>query len=137
MLVLLLPLPLSFSGPMAMRPARPALASQARPLWAERASEIRASAPGMSGLVVPTGAKPKQSVPLSGDTLTAALKMRCDTSDASYAIYWANQNGKFVVAGSFKSAKYEQELKSRGVTESFADASKARSPLGRQGRGTG
>jgi predicted membrane chloride channel (bestrophin family) len=50
--------------------------------------------------------------------------MRCDTTGASYAIYWANQNGKLVVSGQYKSKGYEAELKGRGVSQSFADASK-------------
>lgn len=69
-----------------------------------------------------------ETVPLTGDTLKAALKMRCDTSGASYAIYWANQGGKLIVSGQYKSAGYAADLKSRGVTASFADASKACPP---------
>ena len=66
----------------------------------------------------------KKTVPLTGDTLQAGLKMRCDLSGASYAIYWANQNGKLKVVDSFKAASYKKELAGRGVLESFADASK-------------
>ena len=66
----------------------------------------------------------KKTVPLTGDTLQAGLKMRCDMSGASYAIYWANQNGKLKVVDSFKAASYKKELAGRGVLESFADASK-------------
>ena len=66
-----------------------------------------------------------RGVPLTGDTLQAALKMRCDTTKASYAIYWANQNGKLRAVAQYVSADYQQELKSRGVQQSFADASKA------------
>ena len=36
---------------------------------------------------------------LSGDVLGASLKMRCDTSGASYALYWNETEGKMVVAG--------------------------------------
>ena len=66
----------------------------------------------------------KKTVPLTGDTLQAGLKMRCDMSGASYAIYWANQKGKLKIVDSYKSANYKQELAGRGVLESFADASK-------------
>jgi predicted membrane chloride channel (bestrophin family) len=75
-----------------------------------------------------------RTVPLTGDTLQAALKMRCDTSGASYAIYWANQNGKLMVSGQYKSTGYEKELKSRGVVETFADVSK---PFALDAKGTG
>ena len=66
----------------------------------------------------------KRTVPLTGDTLQAGLKMRCDMSGASYAIYWANQNGKLKIVDSFKSPAYKSELAGRGVQESWADASK-------------
>jgi len=66
----------------------------------------------------------KKTVPLTGDTLQAGLKMRCDMSGASYAIYWANQKGKLKVVDSYKSANYKKELAGRGVQESWGDASK-------------
>jgi predicted membrane chloride channel (bestrophin family) len=66
----------------------------------------------------------RKTVPLTGDTLQAGLKMRCDMSGASYAIYWANQKGKLKVVDSYKSATYKAELAGRGVLESFAEASK-------------
>jgi predicted membrane chloride channel (bestrophin family) len=40
-------------------------------------------------------------VPLTGATLDAALKLRCDSSGAAYAIYWTNQNGKLFATGSY------------------------------------
>ena len=76
----------------------------------------------------------KKTVPLTGDTLQAGLKMRCDMSGASYAIYWANQNGQLKVVDSYKSASYKRELAGRGVTESFADASK---PFALNAKGSG
>ena len=56
--------------------------------WAaQHGLKVRGSRPAM-GAPSPTAA-PRQlprTVPLTGDTLQAALKMRCDTSGASYAI---------------------------------------------------
>jgi len=40
------------------------------------------------------------AVPLTGETLAAALKMRCDTTGAQYAIYWSQVNGAFKATGS-------------------------------------
>jgi len=35
----------------------------------------------------------RQPVPLTGQTLQASLKLRCDTTGAAYAIYWSEQSG--------------------------------------------
>lgn len=64
-------------------------------------------------------------VPLTGCTLQAALKMRCDTSGAGYSIYWANENGKLVVAGCYITEARKAELKAKGIETSFAEESEA------------
>merc|ERR1719460_2212179 len=76
----------------------------------------------MEGKVVPIDAKPRK-VPLTGDTLQAALKMRCDNSGAAYAIYWANVRGELKAVADYNAASYKAELSARGLTQSFADAS--------------
>jgi len=62
-------------------------------------------------------------VPLTGCTLQAALKMRCDTSGAGYAIYWANENGKLVVAGDYITDARRAALSAKGLEKSFAEES--------------
>eukprot|EP00931_Biecheleriopsis_adriatica_P099021 TRINITY_DN7325_c0_g2_i1.p1 TRINITY_DN7325_c0_g2~~TRINITY_DN7325_c0_g2_i1.p1 ORF type:complete len:630 (-),score=126.82 TRINITY_DN7325_c0_g2_i1:42-1931(-) len=62
-------------------------------------------------------------VALTGDTLQASLKMRCDTTGASYAIYWANVNGKLVVAGDYVTDERKASLKEKGFDRSFAEES--------------
>jgi len=62
-------------------------------------------------------------VPLTGCTLQAALKMRCDTSGAGYAIYWANETGKLVVAGDYVTDARRAELSAKGLEKSFAEES--------------
>eukprot|EP00931_Biecheleriopsis_adriatica_P102939 TRINITY_DN77844_c0_g1_i1.p1 TRINITY_DN77844_c0_g1~~TRINITY_DN77844_c0_g1_i1.p1 ORF type:complete len:690 (-),score=134.65 TRINITY_DN77844_c0_g1_i1:23-2092(-) len=47
----------------------------------------------------------KAFVPLSGLTLQASMKMRCDTTGASYCIYWGEVDDKLVVAGSYVTLK--------------------------------
>jgi hypothetical protein len=68
-------------------------------------------------------ATPTKPVALTGDTLRASLKMRCDTSGASYAIYWANVNGKLVVAGDYAPDARKERLKKKGFDKSFAEES--------------
>jgi hypothetical protein len=41
-----------------------------------------------------------QGVPLTGQTLAAALKLRCDNAGAAYAIYWTRVRDEIVAAGS-------------------------------------
>ena len=52
-------------------------------------------------------------VPLTGQTLQAALKMRCDTTGAQYSIYWSAQGGKLQATGVYAStpsaAQYTKE----------------------------
>ena len=43
-----------------------------------------------------SGSRP---VPLTGQTLQAALKIRCDTTGAQYAIYWSDQGGQLQETG--------------------------------------
>ena len=64
-----------------------------------------------------------KGVPMTSLTLQAALKMRCDNSGASYAIYWANQKGSLKAVAAYETAELKAELKSRGVTQSFDQAS--------------
>lgn len=73
-------------------------------------------------------AKAEPAPPLTGTTLQAALKMRCDTSGAVYAIYWANENGKLVVAGDYVPDARRAALKTKGLNGSFAEESEAFSP---------
>ena len=72
---------------------------------------------GIMSSEVPTGAP----VPLTGQTLQAALKMRCDTTGAQYAIYWSAQGGKLQATGVYAStpaaAQYTKESQ-----EVFLDA---------------
>ena len=88
----LLPSSLAFSAPAAMPPplqmaaTRPALAAMAPTLARTAASQIRMQA--------------GQGVPLTGQTLAAALKIRTDTTGAAYAIYWAKFGDTFKPTGS-------------------------------------
>eukprot|EP00440_Ansanella_granifera_P019985 gb/GFBE01021716.1/.p1 GENE.gb/GFBE01021716.1/~~gb/GFBE01021716.1/.p1 ORF type:complete len:611 (+),score=139.44 gb/GFBE01021716.1/:1-1833(+) len=75
--------------------------------------------------VVMQAASEEKLVPLTGCTLQAALKMRCDTSGASYAIYWSNENGKFAIAGEYVTEARKEELKGKGFERSFADESES------------
>ena len=61
---------------------------------------------------------------LSGPVLEASLKMRCDTSGASYAMYWKESDGKLTVAGSYVTDARKEEIKKMGLKMSFAEASK-------------
>lgn len=42
-----------------------------------------------------------RTVPLTGRTLDAALKIRCDTTGAAYAVYWTQDNRELKAAGSY------------------------------------
>ena len=87
--VLLLALP---SASAALLHARPALASvPVTPMAARRASSVYMDF------------RCALAVPLTGRTLDAALKIRCDTSGADYAIYWTKYDDELRVAGSFVS----------------------------------
>jgi hypothetical protein len=70
-------------------------------------------------------AQAERVVPLTGDTLRASLKMRCDTSGGVYAIYWANENGKLVVAGDYVTDDRRAALKAKGFDSSYAKESEA------------
>lgn len=59
---------------------------------------------------------------LTGHTLAAALKMRCDSSGAGYSIYWTEVQGKFVVSGDYVAPKVQKALGSKGLAGSFTDA---------------
>jgi len=61
---------------------------------------------------------------LTGPTLAASLKMRCDTSGAGYALFWKEAEGKLVVAGDYVTPARATALKEQGKTTSFAEASK-------------
>lgn len=45
-----------------------------------------------------------RNVPLTGKTLDASLKIRCDSTKAAYAIYWTRVNDELQVAGSYVAA---------------------------------
>lgn len=59
----------------------------------------------------------KTTVELTGHTLAAAMKMRCDTTGATYALYWVEADGKFVVAGSYVVPEHKTPLKERPGTK--------------------
>lgn len=61
-----------------------------------------------------------KGVPITGSTLQAALKWQCDVTGSGYAIYWANVNGKLVVAGDYTSEKRKEALRKQGYDTSFA-----------------
>ena len=68
------------------RPVTSAVEGPAYQWAAQHGLKVRGSRPAMGA---PSPTAPRQlprTVPLTGDTLQAALKMRCDTSGASYAI---------------------------------------------------
>jgi len=66
---------------------------------------------------IPTEAK------LNGNTLAAALKMRCDTSGAGYSAYWTQEEGEYVIAGTYVTPACEAELRAAGRSGSFPEAS--------------
>jgi len=59
---------------------------------------------------------------LTGNTLAASLKMCCDNSGAGYALYWIEQDGRFVVAGSYVPPARLIALKKKGIDGSFSEA---------------
>ena len=62
-------------------------------------------------------------VPLTGVTLQAALKMRCDLTGAGYAIYWANIRDELVPVREHVTSERRKELAMLGLEKSFAEAS--------------
>jgi hypothetical protein len=68
-------------------------------------------------------ASPVNMVAMTGDTLGASLKMRCDTSGAGYAIYWCNVDGQLVVAGDYVTDSRKAMLAAKGFELSFAEES--------------
>jgi len=79
------------------------------------------AAPYSSPLVA--RASPLNMVALTGDTLAASLKMRCDTSGAGYAIYWCNVDGQLVVSEDYITEARKAALAEKGFTKSFAQES--------------
>jgi hypothetical protein len=61
---------------------------------------------------------------LAGHVLQAALKMRCDVAGSGYAIYWTEVDGMFVVSGDYVTPERRKALRDRGLSTSFADASR-------------
>jgi hypothetical protein len=51
--------------------------------------------------------------------------MRCDTSGAGYAIFWANVNGKLTVAADYVTDARREEIKSKKLQQSFAEESES------------
>ena len=74
--------------------AVPLAAQSARPSFAAPVMKARAEADvkmlSKSGM---------QTVPLTGQTLAAALKLRCDTTGAQYAIYWSRVKDDLIATG--------------------------------------
>ena len=66
--------------------------------------------PHNSRMSAVSGSRP---VPLTGQTLQAALKIRCDTTGAQYAIYWSDQGGVLQATGTYaakpSAAQYTRE----------------------------
>lgn len=60
---------------------------------------------------------------LTGDTLQAAMKARCETAGAGYAIYWMSVRDKLVVANDFVTDSRKAVLKKKGFDKSFAEES--------------
>lgn len=50
-------------------------------------------------------------VELTGHTLAASMKMRCDTSGSAYVLYWVEVDGNFVVAGNYVPPEHKSVLK--------------------------
>merc|ERR1712183_716022 len=66
------------------------------------------------------------SATLSGATLMASMKMRCDTSGAGYALYWQETgDGQLAVAGDYVTPERKAALRAKGKDMSFAEASKS------------
>ena len=63
------------------------------------------------------------SVPLTGITLDAALKMRCDLTGAAYAVYWARVDGTLRPIREYVKPERSSKLAKLGLTTSYADAS--------------
>ena len=57
-----------------------------------------------------------RGVPLTGQTLAASLKLRCDTSGADYAIFWSRIGDSFKVTGTHIAS---------GATAKYVESSKA------------
>jgi len=87
------------------------------------ASAVVRAAPYSSPIVA--RASPVNMVAMTGDTLAASLKMRCDTSGAGYAIYWCNVDGQLVVAGDYVTEERRAMLAEKGFDKSFAEESEA------------
>ena len=51
--------------------------------------------------------------------------MRCDTSGAGYAIFWANVNGKLTVAADYVTDARREEIKAKKLPKSFAEESES------------
>mmetsp|Transcript_101968 Transcript_101968/g.287826 ORF Transcript_101968/g.287826 Transcript_101968/m.287826 type:complete len:644 (+) Transcript_101968:65-1996(+) len=65
------------------------------------------------------------AVHITGHTMAAVLKMRCDITGADYAIFWVHVNGKLVVAGDYTTPAWSAELRAAGKIESFAERSES------------
>jgi len=94
----------AFVGGVSRVPAAPASVGLARPALAAR-----------SPLDVSMGVKDR-GIPLTGQTLAASLKLRCDTSGADYALFWSPVGDKLKVTGAHIAS---------GSTAKYVEASKA------------
>ena len=90
-------------GVLALLPSFSPLLGGAPPLWTHEAARPAFAAP-LTGArsdadVRMLSAAAQRGVPLTGQTLDAALKLRCDLTGAQYAIYWNQVRGEMVATG--------------------------------------
>ena len=64
-----------------------------------------------------------EAVALTGITLEAALKMRCDLSGSAYAVFWANVGGTLWPVSEYVTPERSTKLATLGLTTSYVDAS--------------
>lgn len=58
-------------------------------------------------------------VELTGHTLAASMKMRCDISGAAYVLYWVEVDGSFVVTGSYVPPEHKSLLKQESAKQGW------------------
>ena len=64
-----------------------------------------------------------KAVPLTGVTLDAALKMRCDLTGSDYAVFWATIGGTLRPVREYVTPERSAKLAKLGLTTSYLDAS--------------
>lgn len=62
---------------------------------------------------------------LSDVTLDATLELEASVAGAAYAIYWtvSHDNRRVMVGGDYTTTPYAEELRKRGITSTFCEAS--------------